>query len=187
MKGSIGIGMIVGIIASIFLPYVFALINYDGAFGELNSAFQGLGALTGLPGVLSAAFAAPGSTPSIGAGYATNIIAAITGSISPLQVLSGILTWVVLGLLAGLFTQSPKKGVISAVVFVIVEILIYMLTAVLAGNDIMNDILMQGNPELVDGLVAFLGRVIIVPVGVGIAGGVVGGLISQFAFGPEEI
>ncbi len=187
MKGSIGIGMVVGIIASIFLPYIFALISLPTAMDVLSTALTGLGDLSGFPAVFSAAFAAPSSTPAIGSGYATNIIAVFTGELEFIPVLAGILTWVVLGLLAGLFTQSPKKGLISAVVFIIVEVLIYMLMAVLAGNDIMRDVILQGNTVATDGIIAFLGRVVIVPVGFGIVGGLVGGVISQFAFGPEEI
>ncbi len=190
MKGAIGLGLLVGVVGSIFLPHVFACINGD-FFVTFGTAMQLLisGSPSGFSGVFSAGFPHPFTNafqlllPF--AVYNPDFIGVFT--LPPtnafLFLLPAILSWLVCGLLAGLFSQSVKKGVLSATVFVIVEILVFMLLRVIANDDLINDVILGG----VGSPLEFIGGVIITPVGFSLVGGVIGGVISRFAFGPEEI
>lgn len=181
MKGSIGLGLLVGIIAAIFLPYVFMFITAISPFDPLINGFNTLASgtptsLTGLIPIFSGAF-----IPIVDQYNPLYIWDLIQGTGADfLPFLPPILTWLVCGLLAALFTQSAKKGVLAAIVFVVVEILLYLLFGVLTGSAIM-DIIMPGGEIMV-----FLFGTVITPLGFGIAGGAIGGAISQGAFGPEE-
>lgn len=177
-----------GIIAAIFLPYVFTLINWTGAFTNLNNGFQALAGSdpSGLEVIFSGGFLIQ-DNDLLEVVYNPNLIRVFTGENDFIDFLPAMLTWIVCGLLAALFSQSVKKGVISSLVFVIVEILLFLLMQVFAGLDL-QDVLGFSNPDIVDGFViGFLGKAVVTPVGFSVAGGAIGGAISQFAFGPEEI
>jgi hypothetical protein len=179
MKGAIGLGLLVGVVGSIFLPHVFALMNGDG-FATFNVFINSLGTPTvGLPGLFSAGF--PGAFSEIM--FNPNIFALMSTTPLIMPFIAAVLSWLVCGLLAGLFSQSVKKGLLSAAVFVIVEILVFMLMRVIAGDDLMVDVIMGGGSDVLP----FVGGAIITPVGFSIVGGIIGGVISRFAFGPEEI
>nr|MDO8110243.1 hypothetical protein [Candidatus Sigynarchaeota archaeon] len=173
MKGAIGLGLIIGIIGAMFLPYVFALINDTHAFDDFTAI------ITGLNANLLAALITP-AIAGIPTSYDPNIIAGFTGNF--MLFLPAMLTWIVCGLLAALFTQSAKKGIISAAVFIAVEILVYLLMRVLGGDDLITEVIAPGNDPI-----PFIGGAVITPVLFGIVGGLIGGFISRFAFGPEEI
>lgn len=200
MKGSIGLGLLLGILAMIFVPYVFMFISTIGnPFSILSNIMTQLGtsnALSALNDLFSISFGVltdETETLFLQTFYNTNLLGMIVdGSIGVmwLAFLPAMLSWLVGGLLAGLLTQSVKKGVISAIVFVVVEILLYMLFGVLANKEIMTDILHIGGADLLapDGfLIGFIGQVVITPLGFGIVGGIIGGAISKAAFGPEQI
>jgi hypothetical protein len=184
MKGAIGLGLIIGIIAAMFLPYVFALINYPTAFAILNGAFSGLGSgiFSQLPYVFTGAFEVMPVAPASLYFYNPDILGIFSTGGSFMQVLPAILVWVVAGFLSGLFAQSAKKGVLSSVVFIIVEILLFLLMTVISGTQSLMEVLTNLNGL---GPMAFVGSAIIVPL-FGIVGGVIGGVVSQGAFGPEE-
>ncbi|MHA1679874.1 MAG: hypothetical protein ACTSUE_02630 [Promethearchaeota archaeon] len=183
MKGSIGLGLLVGIISAIFLPYVFMLINASDAFTLLNAGFQALGSgnAAGLLLIFSGGFL---TIPTI---YNPNLIMVFTGVDSFLAFLPAMLTWLVCGLLAALFSQSAKKGIIASIVFVVVELLIFMLMYVINTGDILTLLGLSGGDIVNDFLIEFLGNYVITQLGFGIVGGAIGGLLSQALFGPEEI
>ncbi|MEX2683873.1 MAG: hypothetical protein Q6373_020045 [Candidatus Sigynarchaeota archaeon] len=179
-------GLLVGIVGSIFLPHVFALISGDNfkTFSDIISNFT-------VPNSLSALFSAGFPDPYAGAFmvdsrivFNPDIIAMIMNPTQYpfLYFLPAMLSWLVCGLLSGFFTQSIKKGILSAAVFVIVEILLYMLMKVIAGRDLIPEVILYGGNAL-----TFIGGAIITPVGFSILGGLLGGLISRAVFGPEEI
>ncbi|MHA1794005.1 MAG: hypothetical protein ACTSVI_15290 [Promethearchaeota archaeon] len=166
-------------------------ITYTAPFDLLNNQFAGMG--SGDPDALykfmSASFVvwSDGSN-TLYNGNLLNLFMEVGGVKNAfITFLPAMLTWIVCGLLAGLFSQSAKKGIISAIVFVIVEILLYLLMRVITGADLITDVFMPGG-DIVEGLVVtFLGNIVLTPVAFGIVGGAVGGLLSQFIFGPEEI
>ncbi|MBN2150546.1 MAG: hypothetical protein JW839_03765 [Candidatus Lokiarchaeota archaeon] len=200
MKGAIGLGLLVGIVGSIFLPHVFALINGD-MFVTFQDLLSALGTPSGWTSGLSGLFSAGFPEPFDGA-FVQEILPGVQVavfnpdilgffSINPstlmpnnvfLFFLPAMLSWLVCGLLSGLFSQSIKKGILAAAVFVIVEVLVYMLLKVIANKDLITEVILKGGSVL-----PFLGGVIITPVGFSILGGLIGGVISRFAFGPEEI
>lgn len=176
MKGGLGLGLLVGIIGAIFLPFVFALINDPNAFNALSGAFTSLQNTTTLGSGLQTLFCY-GFTQ--GGTFNANFLGVVMGSVEFMMFLPAMLTWIVCGLLAALFSQSPKKGIVAAIIFSVIEILLYMLFMVLQpGASIM---------DLFADIQAFVGVFIITGIGFSLAGGLVGGFISQFAFGPEEI
>nr|MDO8087819.1 hypothetical protein [Candidatus Sigynarchaeum springense]MDO8119064.1 hypothetical protein [Candidatus Sigynarchaeota archaeon] len=183
MKGAIGLGLLVGIVGSIFLPHVFAALNNEGfKTFALSISMITSNQPAGLAGLFSAGFPEP--IPGAGMfGYNPNIIGLFT--LPPTNTFlfyyPAMLSWLVCGLLSALFSQSIKKGVLSATVFIIVEVLLYMLMKVIAGKSIGEVILIDGSA------LTFIGGAIITPVGFSILGGLLGGLISRAAFGPEEI
>ncbi len=202
MKGAIGLGLLVGVVGSIFLPHVFALISGDG-FRTLTSVIASLSTPSGLSALFSAGFPEPFTGAYLGEmnwllptphmisvtlfnpdfiGLFTVDPVTLVPNNQFLFFLPAMLSWLVCGLLSGLFSQSIKKGILSATVFVVVEILIYMLMKVIAGYDLMTEIIMKNGSAM-----TFLGGAIITPVGFSILGGLIGGVISRFAFGPEEI
>jgi hypothetical protein len=198
MKGAVGLGLLVGIVGSIFLPHVFALISGDSFF-TFNAMIVVVtsGSQDALSGIFSCGFPNPfiGAFPSGLISplpqyvFNPNILGLfIPGPVTHLPsniffyFLPAMLNWLVCGLLSSLFSQSVKKGVLSAVVFVVVEVLVYMLLKVIAGKDLLTDVIMAGGDPY-----TFIGGAIITPVAFSIVGGVLGGLISRFAFGPEEI
>ncbi|NMC06240.1 MAG: hypothetical protein GYA24_13575, partial [Candidatus Lokiarchaeota archaeon] len=160
MKGAIGLGLLVGVVGSIFLPHVFALINGDN-FSTFLSIINSLGTITiGLPGLLSAGF--PGVVnPSFTADFNPNILALMNSPIDFMPILAAMLSWLVCGLLSGLFAQSVKKGVVSATIFIIVEILVFMLMRVITGADLIQHVILNGNGDWT----VFVGGAIITPVG----------------------
>jgi hypothetical protein len=185
MKGAVGLGLIVGIVGSIFLPHVFALIGGDN-FQTFTSVISNIGTLSGLGGLFSAGFPPNPGAFIVGTErvFDPDILSLFMGGGNTfLAFLPAMLSWLVCGLLAGLFAQSLKKGLISALVFILVEILVYMLMRVIALDDLIVDVIMGGNSDPS----RFIGGVIITPVCFSLLGGLLGGVISRFAFGPEEI
>jgi hypothetical protein len=188
MKGAVGLGLLVGIVGSIFLPHVFALIGGD-LFKTFSNVMASLSTPSGFAGLFSAGF--PGPIPLafiVDSALVFNpdilgLFIVGSGGNTFLAFLPAMLSWLVCGLLSGLFSQSIKKGILSAVVFIIVEILLFMLMRVLASEDLIVDVIMGGGGSPLN----FIGGVIITPVGFAILGGLIGGVISRFAFGPEEI
>jgi hypothetical protein len=171
MKGSVGIGLLVGIVAAMFLPHVFAMINVD-IFGTLSGIIKTL-ELDTLGKLICPAF------PGVFSPLVFNPNFFKLWTIDFIYLLPAILAWFVSGLLAALFAQSPKKGVLVAVVFIVVEVLLYFLFQVIAGGDLLT--------LITDDIAIFVGGVILTPFVFGLLGGMVGGFISKFAFGPEEI
>ena len=180
MKGSVGIGLLVGIVAAMFLPHVFALINLDkfetftGIISTLSLETLGSLITPAFPGVFS---------PLV---YEPNFILLWTPFF--IVLLPAILAWFVSGFLAALFSQSAKKGVLVAVVFVVVEVLLFFLFNVIAGGDVLS-IITGPTPGVVNPIyvLEFIGGALITPFVFGLLGGMVGGFVSKFAFGPEEI
>ncbi|MFX0103594.1 MAG: hypothetical protein ACFFCS_28790 [Candidatus Hodarchaeota archaeon] len=197
MKGSIGLGLLLGILAMIFVPYVFMYITFPLPFAILSDTMTRLGggeAVFALSDLFSTSFGVltdETASDALALFYNPNILIMLSDpavEFNFLIFLPPMLSWIVGGLLAGLLTQSVKKGVISALVFVVVEILLYMLFGVLANKTMDQILYLSGSMISGDGFVGgFLGQIVITPVGFGIVGGVIGGAISKAAFGPEQI
>ena len=174
MKGGIGLGLLVGIIGAIFLPFVFLLINNTDAFTILSGSFTELQSPNTIGSGLQTLF---GFGFSVRTDFNANFLELLEGG-DFMVFLPAMLTWIVCGLLAAMFSQSPKKGIVAAIIFIAVEILLYMLFEVIKGGNIV---------EFFTDIMPFIGVFLITGVGFSIVGGLVGGFISQFAFGPEEI
>jgi hypothetical protein len=181
MKGAVLLGFLVGFIGLMFLPYVFGLISIPSIFNGYSSMISSLP--TTLPSLITPAFNYGGCTSTLN-GIEPNILALFSGG-NFICFLPPMLAWLVGGLLSALFSQSAKKGVLSAIVLVVVEILVYLLMNVFAQVTLFGTT--EGSIINTAAPLTFIGRDIITPVGFGILGGLIGGFISRFAFGPEEI
>ncbi|MHA1372067.1 MAG: hypothetical protein ACTSRA_20400 [Promethearchaeota archaeon] len=183
MRYGILLGLLLGLVSAMFLPFVFMMITMGAESWQLlNNAFieLGNGNLAGLVVLFSQSFL---EVPDHWSG---NFIGLFTNDNNVTNWIGVLLTWIVCSILSGLFMQSAKKGIIAGIIFVIVEILIYLLMATLAGQAIM-DILNPGGDFVQGFLVSFMGVAIITPFIGGIGGSLIGGLLSSLIFGPEKI
>jgi hypothetical protein len=186
MKGAVLLGLLVGFIGMMFLPYIFGLISITTIFSKYSVIIQGLP--NSLADLITPGFLSTKADPSFNmVGIDPNIIAVFTGG-SFLYFVPPMLAWIVGGLLAALFSQSAKKGILSAIVLIIVEFLVYLLMSVIAGVPIFGTTSQSIiNTTSLTSMYPFIGGDIITPVCFGVLGGLIGGFISRFAFGPEEI
>jgi len=181
MKGSVLLGLLIGFLAMMFLPYAFGLISNPSIFNSYSSIINGLPG--NLPQLVTPGFYIPVMLNEIN----PNIIALfypVPGK-SFLLFLPSMLAWIVGGLLSAILSQSAKKGIVAALVLVIVEFLVFLLMSLLAGTQFLG----SGSQYIIDtsDMTPFLGGNIITPIGFGLVGGLIGGFISRFALGPEEI
>ncbi|HME54728.1 MAG TPA: hypothetical protein VKM55_21150 [Candidatus Lokiarchaeia archaeon] len=191
MKGAILLGLLVSFIGMMFLPYVFGLISIPTIFSGYSSIINDLP--TSLPSLITPAFVPfPNPFSLLGALVSGGMNPNIIGLFYPvpptnafLYFLPSMLAWLVGGILAALFSQSAKKGIISAIVLVVIDFLVYLLMNLFAGGTLIGN----SSAAIINtaDLGTFLGGNIITPVVFGIIGGLIGGFISRFAFGPEEI